>query len=315
VTRVAALDCGTNSLRLLVADLDGAGGKRDVHREMRVVRLGQGVDRTGRLAAEALERTRTALVDYAQTCRDLGVEATRLVATSATRDADNREEFTGLVQDTLGVAPEVVTGAQEAALSFDGATRDLDAADGPFLVLDIGGGSTEFVLGTGGRSGAVRAALSVDIGCVRLTERHLPGDPPSGPAVAAARADIRAALDRVRAAVPVEQARTAVGLAGSVTTLAALALELPAYDAARIHLTRLSAATVAALTTQLLGMTREQRAVLPVMHPGRVDVIAAGALILSTALQELGLDEILVSEADILDGIAWSVLSTDEGAG
>ena len=308
MTRVAALDCGTNSLRLLVTDLQ-AGQQRDVHREMRVVRLGEGVDRTGELASQALERTRTALVDYARTCSELGVEATRLVATSATRDARNRDAFTALVRGTLGVDPEVVSGAEEAALSFAGATRTLDPTGGPFLVMDIGGGSTEFVLGS---EGAVQASLSVDIGCVRLTERHLAGDPPTRAEVAAAAADIEDALGRVRDAVPVQRARTAVGLAGSVTTVAALALGLPAYDPARIHLSRVSAAEAAATTARLLAMTRAQRAVLPVMHPGRVDVIGAGALVLSLSMRRLGLADVLVSETDILDGIAWSVLSTPD---
>ena len=304
--RVGAVDCGTNSVRLLVADVDG-GAKTDVHREMRVVRLGQGVDRTGELADEALERTRVALADYAATCRELGVEAVRMVATSATRDARNRGAFRAMVLDALGVEPEVVSGDEEAALSYDGATRGLDPALGPFLVLDIGGGSTEFVLGAAadGES-AVEAALSVDVGCVRLTERHLAGDPPDAAEVAAAEADIDAALARVRAVVPVERARTAVGLAGSVTTVAALALGLPAYDATRIHLSRIAAADVAAVTSRLLSSTREQRAALPVMHPGRVDVIGAGALVLATVVDRFGLPEVLVSEADILDGIAWS---------
>ena len=302
MTRVAAVDCGTNSVRLLVADVTGSH-KADVHREMRVVRLGEGVDRTGVLAPQALERTRAALVDYAATCRDLGVEAVRLVATSATRDAANRDVFTALVRQVLGVDPEVASGAEEAALSFDGATRGLEPALGPFLVVDIGGGSTEFVLG----SDAVSAALSVDVGCVRLTERHLAGDPPTVAEVAAARADVEAALDRVLEAVPATTARTTLGLAGSVTTVAALALGLRAYDPAAIHLSRLTAAQVREVTERLLAMTRTERAELPVMHPGRVDVIGAGALVLLVAVERLGLTEVLVSEADILDGIAWSV--------
>jgi len=252
VSRVAAVDCGTNSVRLLVADVHGRS-KVDVHREMRVVRLGQGVDRTGCLAPEAVERTRVALGDYAAVCRELGVEAVRMVA-------------------TLGVAPEVVSGDEEAALSFDGATRALDPEDGPFLVMDIGGGSTELVLGTT----SVQAARSVDIGCVRLTERHLHGDPPTQREVDLATTDIEAALTLVREVVPVEQARTAVGLAGSVTTVAAVALDLQAYDADRLHLSRVSADDVAAVTARLLAMTRQDRAALPVMHPGRVDVIGAG---------------------------------------
>ena len=300
--RVGAVDCGTNSIRLLVADVDG-DRKTDVHREMRVVRLGQGVDRTGELADEALERTRRALVDYAATCAELGVERVRMVATSATRDARNRGAFTAMVQDVLGVAPEVVSGDEEAALSFDGATRGLDPAQGPFLVMDIGGGSTELVLGTS----SPQAALSVDVGCVRLTERHLLDDPPTSAQVAAAEADVDAAITRVREVVPVGQARTAVGLAGSVTTVAAVALALEAYDADRIHLSRIAAADVAEVTARLLVMTRAERAALPVMHPGRVDVIGAGALVLATLVDRLGLADVVVSEADILDGIAWSV--------
>ena len=300
--RVAAIDCGTNSIRLLVADMTGSV-KTDVHREMRVVRLGQGVDRTGELAAEAVERTRVALVDYATTCRELGVDKTRMVATSATRDASNRSVFQSMVIDVLGVEPEVISGDEEAALSFDGATRGLDPAEGPFLVMDIGGGSTELVLGTT----AVEAARSVDVGCVRLTERHLVDDPPTREQVQRASADIDEALVLVRQVVPVEQARTAIGLAGSVTTVAALALELPAYDATRIHLSRVPAADIEVVSGRLLELTREQRAALPVMHPGRVDVIGAGALVLAVLVDRLGLDEVLVSESDILDGIAWSV--------
>lgn len=302
MTRVGALDCGTNSLRLLVADVED-GSKRDVHREMRVVRLGEGVDRTGELAPAALQRTRAALVDYAAVCRDLGAQAVRLVATSATRDARNREVFTALVRDVLGVDPEVVSGTEEAALSFDGATRGLGAAGRPYLVVDIGGGSTEFVLG----GQTVTAALSVDVGCVRLTERHLAGDPPAAAEVAAARDDVERALDRVVTAVPVQDARTLVGLAGSVTTVAAIALGLPAYDAERLHLSRIGADAVRDVADRLLAMSRAERAALPVMHPGRVDVIGAGALVLAAVVERLQVPEVLVSEADILDGIAWSI--------
>jgi exopolyphosphatase/guanosine-5'-triphosphate,3'-diphosphate pyrophosphatase len=299
--RVAAVDCGTNSIRLLVADVH-PGGKADVHREMRIVRLGQGVDRTGVLAPEALERTRLAVVDYAATCRELGVERTRFVATSATRDASNRNVFTALVRDALGVEPEVVSGDEEAALSFLGATTGLEA-EGPFLVMDIGGGSTELVVG----DEKVEAALSMDVGCVRLTERHLHDDPPTAAQVAAARADVESALDEAERVLPLAQARTAIGLAGSVTTVAALALELPAYQAELIHLSRISAPEVREVTQALLAMTREERAALPVMHPGRVDIIGGGALVLLTIVERFGLEEVLVSEADILDGIALSV--------
>lgn len=300
--RVAAIDCGTNSVRLLVADVEG-DRKADVHREMRVVRLGQGVDRTGELAPEALERTRLALVDYAATCRALDVEATRMVATSASRDARNGSDFRDMVLQVLGAEPDVVSGDEEAALSFDGATRGLDPADGPFLVMDIGGGSTELVLGTT----SVEAGRSVDVGCVRLTERHLRDDPPKAVQIAAAESDVDAALELVRESVPVEKTCTAVGLAGSVTTVAALALGLAAYDPERIHLSRIPGTQVREISDRLLAMTREQRAALPVMHPGRVDVIGAGALVLATLVDRLGLAEVLVSEADILDGIAWSI--------
>jgi exopolyphosphatase/guanosine-5'-triphosphate,3'-diphosphate pyrophosphatase len=302
VTRVAAVDCGTNSIRLLVADLDGPL-KSDVHREMRIVRLGQGVDRTGMLDPEALERTRLALVDYAAVCADLGVERSRMVATSATRDAGNRGDFVRLVEKALGVTPEVISGDEEAALSFTGATAGLDPADGPFLVLDIGGGSTELVLGTL----AVEAARSVDVGCVRLTERHLVSDPPTAAQIAAARADIDEGLALALEVVPADKARTAVGLAGSVTTVAALALGLASYDPDRIHLSRLSAEQVRRITSDLLLMTRAERARIGVMHPGRVDVIGGGALVLQGAVELLGLDEVVVSESDILDGIALSV--------
>ncbi len=302
--RVAAVDCGTNSLRLLVTDLDGAQ-QSDVVREMRIVRLGQGVDRTGVLAPEALARAGAALADYARTCAELGVEAVRVVATSATRDARNGADFDALVRAALGVPAEVVTGKQEAALSFAGAVRGLAPQEGPFLVVDLGGGSTEFVLGTG----HVEAALSVDVGCVRLTERFLSDDPPTPEQVDAARAAVREALGRVRAAVPTGRARTAVGLAGTVTTVAALALGLPAYDPQAIHLSRLRAEQVREVTARLLALPRAERAALPAMHPGRVDVIGAGAVVLDEVVAGLGLPEVLVSEADILDGVAWSARS------
>jgi exopolyphosphatase/guanosine-5'-triphosphate,3'-diphosphate pyrophosphatase len=295
------VDCGTNSIRLLVTDLGGAG-KADVHCEMRVVRLGEGVDRTGLLLPAALERTRVAVDDYAALCRELGVQRTRFVATSATRDAQNRELFAAIVQDAFGVPPEVVSGDEEARLSFLGATHGLEA-EPPFLVMDIGGGSTELVLG----SAEVEAAASVDVGCVRLTERHLVDDPPTPEQVAAARADVEEALARAEKVVPVAKAATAIGLAGSVTTVAALALELPSYQAERIHLSRVSAQQVREVTERLLTMTRQERAALPVMHPGRVDVIGGGALVLLAAVERFGLEEVLVSESDILDGIALSV--------
>jgi exopolyphosphatase/guanosine-5'-triphosphate,3'-diphosphate pyrophosphatase len=310
VTRVAAIDCGTNSIRLLVADVPARGGHTDLVRRMEVVRLGQGVDATGRLAPEAIERTRRVLAEYAATARELGATAVRMVATSATRDAANRADFEGMVEATLGQLPDVVPGREEAELSFLGATGSLDAAARahgnapprpPFLVVDIGGGSTEFVLGD---AGGVRAARSVDIGCVRLTERHLHGDPPSADEIQRAEADIRAALADVVAEVPVAEAASLVGLAGSVTTVAALALQLPEYDAEAIHGSRIPVGAVRSVTAGLLTATRARRAALPVMHPGRVDVIGAGSLILRVLMDAFALDEVVVSEHDILDGIA-----------
>jgi len=317
--RVAVVDCGTNSLRLLLADVDpGRAELTDVARRMEIVRLGQGVDKTGRLAPEALARTIAALRDYADIIASSGAQAVRMVATSATRDADNAAEFVRLVKEVLGVAPEVLTGAEEAVLSFTGATAELAAGPdrGPFLVTDIGGGSTEFVLGSArppGPSASAVHAISVNVGCVRMTERHLHGDPPTGQEVAAAIVDIDAALDTVAATVPVRQARTLIGLAGSVTTVAAIAMGLPAYDAARIHHARVSAADVHAVTRGLLAQTRTARAAIGVMHPGRVDVIGGGALVLDRLMERFGFSEVLVSEHDILDGMAWSLAGDSRG--
>ena len=310
MTRVAAFDCGTNSLRLLVADVDPRRGTlTDVERAMEVVRLGEGVDQTGRLAPQALQRTFAVADRYAARCRELGVERMRFVATSASRDAENRQEFVDGVRDRLGIEPEVIAGSEEAALSFAGATFELLADDvtGPFVVVDIGGGSTEVVRG----EREVDAALSVDVGCVRLTERHLHDDPPTAAQVDAARVDIDAALDRVADCVALQGVQTLVGLAGSVTTVAAEALHLPVYDAARIHRARLDVDDVRAACDRLLAMSRAERAALPFMHPGRVDVIGAGALVwrrvIDRVQKESGITDVLVSERDILDGIAFSI--------
>jgi exopolyphosphatase/guanosine-5'-triphosphate,3'-diphosphate pyrophosphatase len=319
--RVAAIDCGTNSLRLLVADVDPAAGRlTDVDRRMEIVRLGQGVDSTGRLAPEALERTLQALAGYARIIGDLSVGAVRMVATSATRDAANADDFVRGVKGILGLEPEVLSGTDEAYLSFTGATAEFGTSggstgpgSGPCLVVDIGGGSTEFVIGDPGASGGGSrgpggvSAVSVDIGCVRLTERHLHADPPRPDEVRAAAADIGAALDTVAAAIPVADARTLIGLAGSVTTVAALALGLGEYDSARIHHTRVTADQVAAQARRLLGQTRAERAALGVMHPGRADVIAGGAMVLDQIMRRFGFAEVLASEHDILDGIAWAL--------
>lgn len=305
MTRAATVDCGTNSVRLLIADV-GDGELIEIDRRMEIVRLGQGVDRTGRLASDALDRTFAAMRGYAKLIAERSTDGpvpTRVVATSATRDADNREAFVQGVVDIFGVEPEVISGREEARLAFVGATKGLDAAR-PCLVLDIGGGSTEFVLGTE----EVEAARSVDIGCVRLTERHLRSDPPTPEQIAAAVADIDAALAEVRdEPVPVDRARTLVGLAGSVTTVAGIALGLPEYDTNAIHLSRVKARQVHDVTRMLLRSTHEERARIGVMHPGRVDVIGAGALILDRVMREYVFSDVVVSEHDILDGLAWSL--------
>ncbi|MFE2055245.1 exopolyphosphatase [Streptomyces sp. NPDC059446] len=311
MTRVAAIDCGTNSIRLLVADVDPATGDfTELDRRMEIVRLGQGVDRTGRLAPEALERTFAACRTYSAVIKELSAERVRFVATSASRDAENSGTFVRGVLDILGVEPEVVTGAQEAQLSFDGATKELvggDHLEKPYLVVDIGGGSTEFVVG----DDRVRAARSVDIGCVRMTERHLVADgaavdPPTPDRIAAIRADIGSALDLAEETVPLSSAATLVGLAGTVTTVAAIALGLEEYDSEAIHHSRVSLERVREITGRLLASTHEERAAIPAMHPGRVDVIASGALVLLAVMERCGAREVVVSEHDILDGIAWS---------
>lgn len=307
--RVAAVDCGTNSIRLLVADVDVETRLLvDVVRRMEIVRLGQGVDRTGRLDGAALARTFDAVDRYAATIAALGAEHVRFAATSATRDAANRDDFVWGVRERLRVEPEVLSGSEEAALSFTGALSALapGAHPQPYLVVDIGGGSTEFVLGDP-EHGAT-ASHSVDIGCVRLTERHFREDPPSPAEVSAARDDIDAAIVEAQRRVPLRQAQTLIGLAGSVTTVSALALGLEVYDAARIHGSVIRAASVHRVCEELLYMSRERRASLPVMHPGRVDVIMAGALIWSTVVAHTGVAEVVASEHDILDGLALSLV-------
>jgi exopolyphosphatase / guanosine-5'-triphosphate,3'-diphosphate pyrophosphatase len=313
---VAAIDCGTNSIRLLVADVttgaDGTPAFRDVHREMRIVRLGQGVDASGVLAPEALERTRVALADYTAVLRRKGVEKVRMVATSATRDAANREDFFGMVRDTLGVDAEVISGDEEARLSFVGAVGDLDPADGPFVVVDVGGGSTELVVGELTADGAtVTAARSVDVGSVRITERCLHGDPPTAEEVAEARTVVAGILDEAFEAVPVDAVRTWVGVAGTITTLSAVAQGLPEYDPAAVHLSRLAGEDLHRTAEELLGLSREDRAKHGAIHPGRIDVIGGGALIVDVLAAELreraGITELVVSEHDILDGIARSI--------
>lgn len=310
--RVAAIDCGTNSIRLLIADVAaGAAGTdsmTEVHREMRVVRLGQGVDVTGVLADEALERTFAAVDDYATLIRDAGAERVRFVATSATRDARNREVFVAGIQARLGIEPDVVSGAEEAALSFAGAASVLPpAADRKVLVVDLGGGSTEFVLGG---SAGVSAALSTDMGCVRFTERYLRSDPPTAAEISEATAAIEGALAEAAAAVPFTTVDAVVGVAGTITTITAHALGLASYQREAIHAAVVPVDALITAATELLAMTRAERADLGFMHPGRVDVIGAGALIWRTVLATLvaatdgRLESATASEHDILDGIA-----------
>jgi len=306
--RVAAVDAGTNSLRLLVADVHPSGELVDVDRRMEVVRLGQGVDQTGQIAPAALDRTFAACRRYAEVIDVRGVTRVRFVATSATRDARNADELRRGVHDILGVDPEVISGQEEARLSFLGATADLRTAKvaGPYLVVDLGGGSTELALG----EVTVEASCSLDVGCVRITERHLHDDPPTPSQVAAATADVDRILAGAREVVPVTglggRARF-VGVAGTFTTVAAATLGLPSYDAARIHGARLPADQVRRTCAGLLAATRAQRAALPYMHPGRVDVIGAGALIVDRLLELTAVPELIVSEHDILDGLARSM--------
>lgn len=311
MSRLGGIDCGTNSIRLLIADVRD-GRLRDVHRETRIVRLGQGVDATGEFAPEAIARTRAALADYAALLQRHGVERVRMVATSAARDVANRDVFFAMTADVLGaVVPgavaEVITGAEEAALSFRGAVGELDPASGPFVVVDLGGGSTEIVLG----ADTVAASYSADIGCVRLTERCLHSDPPTPDEVAAARAVVRERLDVALGVVPVERARTWVGLAGTMTTLSALAQNMTTYDSAAIHLSRVSGRDLLAVCERLIAMPRSERAALGPMHEGRADVIGGGAIVVEELARELraraGIDELTVSEHDILDGIVLSI--------
>ena len=312
MSTVAAIDCGTNSIRLLIADaVDGS--LRDVHREMRIVRLGQGVDATGQFAPEAIERTRAALVDYAELLARHEVSKVRMVATSATRDAANRDIFFAMTSDVLGaVVPgavaEVISGDEEARLSFHGAVYELDSAAAPFVVVDLGGGSTEVVVG----EREAEAGYSADIGCVRLTERCLHTDPPTAVEVAAAREVVRERLGEALRVVPVERARTWVGVAGTMTTLAALAQRMSTYDPAAIHLSRVTFGELLPVCEEIIAMSHDQRAALGPMHEGRVDVIGGGAIIVEELADALGsragIDELVVSEHDILDGIALSIV-------
>ena len=300
--RVAAIDCGTNSIRLLIADIDG-NNFREVVRDMEIVRLGQGVDETGQFHPDAIARTLAAVDKFAAEIAKRRVEKIRFCATSATRDATNRHLFVDGVRDRLGIELEVISGDEEAALSFAGAIKDLDPSNGPFLVVDIGGGSTEFVFGTS----TVEAARSVNIGCVRMTERHFASDPATTEQIELARTDIQVAISQAAAVVSITKAKTLVAVAGTATTVAAAALELPEYDRYAIHLSRISAQQTHDAASMFATSTREQRLFLGYMHPGRVDVIAAGSLVLSEIMKATGASEFVASESDILDGMAFSL--------
>jgi len=303
VSRVAAIDCGTNSIRLLIADIAGDNFK-EVLRTMEIVRLGQGVDKNKAFHPDSIDRTLKAVELFRDQIASKGVEKIRFCATSATRDATNRNLFIDGVREILGVEVEVIPGEEEAELSFIGATKELRQSDAPFLVVDIGGGSTEFVFG----SGKVEFAKSVNIGCVRMSERHLNTQPPSMAQIAQAIVDIDIAITQAAAVVPITTAKTLVAVAGTATTVAASALELTDYDRHLIHLSRISSDKVHKAAASFQSMNKDQIASLGFMHPGRVDVITAGSLVLSRIMAATGAAEFVASESDILDGMAWSLI-------
>ena len=303
MSRVAAIDCGTNSIRLLIADIAGDNFK-EVLRTMEIVRLGQGVDQNKAFHPDAIDRTLKAVELFRDQIASKGVEKIRFCATSATRDATNRSLFTDGVREILGIEVEVIPGEEEAELSFIGATKELRQSDAPFLVVDIGGGSTEFVFG----SEKVDFAKSVNIGCVRMSERHLNSQPPSMAQIAQAIVDIDIAITQAAAVVPITTAKTLVAVAGTATTVAAAALELTDYDRHLIHLSRISSDKVHKVAATFQSMNKDQIASLGFMHPGRVDVITAGSLVLSRIMAATGATEFVASESDILDGMAWSLI-------
>lgn len=304
MSRVAAIDCGTNSIRLLIADISG-GKFKEVLRDMEIVRLGQGVDENKSFHPDAINRTLAAVEKFKNQLAGKGVEKIRFCATSATRDAANRDLFIEGVRQILGVEVEVIPGEEEARLSFNGATKELLQSDAPFLVVDIGGGSTEFVYG----NKEVEFAKSVDIGCVRMSERHLKSQPVEMSQVAQAIIDIDKAIAQAAAIVPISKAKTLVAVAGTATTIAAAALELKTYDRYAIHLSRIPAEKVHKVSAAFQAMTKSDISKLGFMHPGRVDVITAGSLVLSRVMAATGATEFVASESDILDGMAWSLIN------
>ena len=304
MSRVAAIDCGTNSIRLLIADISN-GIFKEVVRSMEVVRLGQGVDKNKSFHPDAIKRTLDAVEMFSEVIASKGVERIRFCATSATRDATNRSLFTDGVRGILGVEVEVIPGEEEAMLSFNGATKEFTQSDAPYLVVDIGGGSTEFVFG----SNKVENAKSVNIGCVRMSERHFTSQPTTMDQVARAIIDIDSAIAQAASVVPISNAKTLVAVAGTATTVAAAALELKDYDRHLIHLARISADKVHKVSAMFQSMKKDEIANLGYMHPGRVDVITAGSLVLSRVMAATGASEFVASESDILDGMAWSLIN------
>jgi exopolyphosphatase / guanosine-5'-triphosphate,3'-diphosphate pyrophosphatase len=302
--RVAAIDCGTNSIRLLISDIDtSTNTATDVVREMRIVRLGEGVDKTNAFSPRALERTFKAVEEYDKLLLKHNVEHVRFVATSATRDAQNKAMFIKGVIDRLRIVPEVIAGVEEAALSFDGATRSLrQKHSAPFLVIDLGGGSTELVIGDKEPTGA----YSMDVGCVRMTERHTPGGNPTKAQEEAIRTDVRNALKVAGTKVDWKTAKTVVGVAGTITTVAAHVLNLKTYDPDVLHGASITAEQVSQTAQDFITLTPAQRGALPYMHEGRIEVITAGSIVLDEVMKGIGAQTLIASERDILDGVTWS---------
>ena len=304
MSQVAVIDCGTNSIRLLIAEISGSNFK-EVIRTMEIVRLGQGVDENKAFHPDAIARTLTAVKSFKEIINKNKVDKIRFCATSATRDAMNRNLFIDGVRDILNVQVEVIPGEEEAALSFTGATYQLEQGSGPFLVVDIGGGSTEFVYG----DKKVISAKSVNIGCVRMSERHLLSQPPAMDQIARAIVDIDIAITQAAVSVPINSAKSLIAVAGTATTVAAAALNLSKYDRDLIHLSKISAGKVHKVAQMFQSMNKSEISALPYMHEGRVDVITAGSLVLSRVMAATGAVEFVASESDILDGMAFSLIN------
>jgi len=304
MSQVAVIDCGTNSIRLLIAETSGSTIK-EVIRTMEIVRLGQGVDENKAFHPDAINRTLLAVKSFKEIIDRNNVDKIRFCATSATRDASNRNIFIDGVRDILNIQVEVIPGEEEAALSFTGATYQLDQGSGPFLVVDIGGGSTEFVFG----DKKVISAKSVNIGCVRMSERHLINQPPTMDQIASAIVDIDIAITQAAVSVPINSAKSLIAVAGTATTVAAAALDLSKYDRDLIHLAKISADKVHKVAQMFQSMNKSEISALPYMHEGRVDVITAGSLVLSRVMAATGAVEFVASESDILDGMAFSLIN------